>query len=185
MQTIQEDSPNTPEGSFTRDLIFSKFWLMDAVERCTAASGIYSFDTAVVLGSWYGNMALILNVSDLDVKQITLIDIDPDCIAFSKWLYRDQPRRIRSILGDANAYNYTNQLKNRLIINTSCNDISGQVWFENIPAGSLVALQSRDDHESLSVFDRRFPLDQTFYLGSKKLSDPVKTYQRFTKVGFK
>lgn len=185
MRSIQEDSPNTLEGSFTRDLIFSKFWLMDIVERCVEASGLNSFDTAVVLGSWYGNMALILNGSNLNVKQIVLIDTDPNCIAFSQWLYRNQHNRIRAILGDANAYRYANQKKNRLIINTSCNDINGQAWFESIPAGSLVALQSRDDHEALSVFDSRFPLNRTFYLGSKKLLDPDETYRRLTKVGFK
>lgn len=181
MKNLTEDSPNTIEGSFTRDLVFSKFWLADGIKN-TRRNSRYS--TIVVLGSWYGSLALIFRICGISADRVLLIDTDPACIDFSSWLYRGDPR-VRSILQDANLFKFGECKGPLLVVNTSCNDIKDKEWFDRIPAGSTVALQSRSDHESMSSFDRRYPMSRILYLGQRSMRDPEESYSRLTKIGLK
>lgn len=181
MKHLTEDSPNTIEGSFTRDLVFSKFWLADAIKNTCGKGG---FSTIVVLGSWYGNLALIFRVCGISSGHMVLVDNDPACINFSGWLYRGDPG-VRSVLQDANLFDFGACKGPLLVVNTSCNDIKGNEWFDRIPAGSTVALQSRSDHESMESLDQRYPMSRTLYLGKSSMRDPEESYTRFTKIGLK
>jgi hypothetical protein len=55
-------------------------------------------------------------------------------------------------------------------------------WFDHIPNGVLVALQSRDDVDhDLDQYD----LSQTLYQGSRKARDPETDYQSLLRIGVK
>lgn len=67
---IKEASPDTLIGSFTPDLIMSKLWLLYEVSRFNK-----TFDTIYILGSWYGNLSLLLfQQHEITFRRIANVD---------------------------------------------------------------------------------------------------------------
>jgi hypothetical protein len=181
---LSEDSPNTIEGSFTKDLVFSKFWLCNIITSCMKKSGKSEFEKIYVLGSWFGNMFLIAREHGIGFREMILIDKDQECIDTSRRMLSKIDNRLKFLAINADDLRYDGRGSDMLVINTSCNDMmSNSRWFDTIPAGSLVALQSRDDHESREVFDRRYPMAKTYFIGSKNFKDPEGPYKRLMKIG--
>ena len=181
---LVEDSPNTFEGSFTKDLIFSKFWLCQEVCKISSSLGIKSFDNIVVLGGWFGNMGLILETYPIKFDHLTMIDADPACAKVAKMLlYRLGPK-VTVMAVDANTITYPAS-KSLLVINTSCNDMPQEGWFDSIPKKALVAIQSRSDHEPLTEMDTCYPMSRTLFMESCPFSDPTTRYSRHMKIGLK
>ncbi len=183
MRKILEDSPNTVNGSFTKDLLFSKFWLCDEIKSCMAVSSIDAFNNTVVLGAWFGNMSMILPICGIASRSLHLVDIDPRCTGISKILASRFPGNCTVHTADARSINYGTSTP-LLVINTSCNDMEDG-WYQRIPPGAMVALQSRNDHEPIDGFKERFPLSKTLYCGSRSLLDPEEPYERFSLIGIK
>ena len=94
------------------------------------------------------------------------------------------------MLKDANDLDYKQLGSDGVVINTSLTDMEGQAWFDRIPAGTLVALQSRDHdpgnaaHSTQDIVDR-FPLSEIIYDGELRLQDPETTYTRYMVIGIK
>jgi hypothetical protein len=81
---INEDSPDTPAGSRTKDLNLGKLWLLTELKRL----GMDEFDTVYVLGSWYGSMAPYLLDKHLTFNTAYLIDIDPKNTEYAQKLLK-------------------------------------------------------------------------------------------------
>jgi hypothetical protein len=98
--------------------------------------------------------------------------------------------RVDYMLKDANELDYRQLGRRGVVVNTSLTNIAGNQWFENIPAGTLVVLQARDQdpgeqyHTTQDIIDR-FPLNQIYYTGTLDLQDPETEYQRFMVIGRK
>jgi hypothetical protein len=94
------------------------------------------------------------------------------------------------MLIDANDLDYRQLGDNGVVINTSLTGMQGQAWFDNIPSGTLVVLQSRDNdpgdavHSTQDIIDR-FPLSEVIYDGELKLQDPETDYTRYMVIGIK
>jgi hypothetical protein len=79
------------------------------------------------------------------------------------------------------------------VINTSCNDVANEGWFEHIPAGSVVALEGRDNQpdnptnvtQDLDTFHAEYPLEETYVLDKILLKGYDDSYNRFLKIGLK
>jgi hypothetical protein len=90
--------------------------------------------------------------------------------------------RIEPMVKDANRLDYRQLDEDGLVINTSCHDMENRGWFDHIPAGVLVALQSRDDvDDDLSEYD----LSRTLYQGSRPAQDPETDYRSLLRIGVK
>jgi hypothetical protein len=81
-----------------------------------------------------------------------------------------------------------------LVINTSTNDIRFNQWLDNVPKGSVVAVQGRDGqpdnpdnlHQTLDSFDRAYPLTEELVLDTIQLEGAdEQTYKRFMKIGLR
>jgi hypothetical protein len=81
-----------------------------------------------------------------------------------------------------------------LVINTSANDISSTQWLDNVPPGTVVAVQGRDGqpdnknnlHQTLESFDRAYPLAEQLVLDTILLKGADgQTYKRFMKIGIR
>jgi len=181
---LDESSPETIEGSFTKDLMMSKAWLIKHVQEIMKEQGIDHFNTIYILGSWYGNMGLYLQRSPIEFGKLINVDMDKEAIEVSQRLSDNAGiDNIEHMLKDVNQLNYMQIKEPSLVINTSTNDMEGSnYWLDNIPKGTLVALQSREG--PLDVFDSRYPLSQTLYLGALDLEDPEEPYTRFMKIGY-
>ena len=184
---LDESSGYSLAGSFTRDLIASKVWLLTELARIAPQVG-----TIYVLGSWYGNLGVLLALDPV-IQYKKLINVETD----KKFLQAS--RRIHNHLGmdnteymlaDANTLDYIQLGNNGVVINTSLTDMKGQDWFNNIPTGTLVAMQSRDhdpgnaSHSTQDIIDR-YPLTEIIYDGKLKLADPETKYTRYMVIGIK
>ena len=147
--------------------------------------------------------------SKINVTKIRSFDIDNSCreIAeiFNKpwvledWLFKPVTQDIHDI--DFNSHEYTVTRADGTqcsltdtpdtVINTSCEHIENfPQWFNKIPKGKLVVLQSNDysdviEHVNCSMDEKSFsehaPMETTLYLGTLDLDK----YSRFMKIGIK
>ena len=174
---LHEFSPDTLKGSFTSDLITSKLWLIKEVGNIHK-----KFNTIYILGSWYGNLSLFLfKKHDIQFKKIINVDLDKKALSTGQEMADELgvSDKIEPMVQDANTLDYRQATKPSLVINTSVNDMNNEGWFDNIPKGTLVALQTRD--ESLN----EFKFAKILYSGKKELEDPETKYTRYMLIGIK
>lgn len=183
---LNEVSPSTFQGSLTPDLLQSKMWLCDTLKEL----GRTKFSTVYILGSWYGSMSVVLNRCGIEFEKIINVDSDRNHIMISDKLLTALDIPSQHMLKDVNTLNYKQLDKDSLVINTSVNDIQGEEWFNRIPEGTLVALQSRNNvdsaqYQNLKELDQEFFLTDNLFLDEVTLEDPETQYQRFMKIGVK
>jgi len=185
--TLDESSGSSLDGSFTRDLVFSKFWLMRELAQIQP-----HVSTMYVLGSWYGNLALYLNrYPQVQVDRIINVETDQERLSTSaRILDQAGADNVDHMPKDANELDYRQLGRDGAVVNASLIDIKGTDWFKNIPEGTLVVMQARDqvDNEQFAGpedIEQKFPLDQVLYSGSLDLEDPETEYTRFMIIGIK
>jgi hypothetical protein len=184
---VNESSGYSLKGSFTHDLIKSKVWLLTELARIAPRVG-----TVYVLGSWYGNLGVLLALDPvIEYKQLINVETDPKFLQTSERIHSKLGMdNTEYMLKDANDLDYQQLGKDGVVVNTSLTDMQGQAWFDNIPAGTLVVLQSRDNdpgnaaHSTQDIIDR-FPLSEIIYDGELKLQDPETAYTRYMVIGIK
>lgn len=176
---LNEFAPLTLNGSFHRSLIFNKLWLIKELNKIKD-----QYSTIYILGSWYGNLSLLLTRSNIEFDHIVNVDQDVDVLKQGQRIAKQLgvADRIEPMAADVNDLDYRQLDQDGLVINTSCHDIDSQDWFDHIPAGTMVALQTRDDVDhSLS----QYALQKTLYRGSIELEDPETPYTSWLKIGIK
>lgn len=182
---LLETSDNNFEGSITTDLILSKLWICEQLKELDKTR----FTTIYILGSWYGNLGFVLTRSDIKFKKIINVDIDKNRIDITDQIYKQLKIPSENMWADANTVDFRQADAKSAIINTSVQDIDPDRWFDNMPKGPLVVLQSRNNSEQgypdLKTFDERFPLTNTMYLNQREFNDPETDYLRFMKIGIK
>jgi predicted RNA methylase len=185
--SLEESSGSSLEGSFTRDLVFSKFWLMRELSRIQP-----HVSTMYVLGSWYGNLALFLNRYPLvEVDHIVNVETDPERLSTGEHILNQAgAHNVEHMLKDANQLDYRQLDSTGAVVNTSLTEMPDTDWFEHSPPGTLVVLQARDHNpdqqfRSAQDIEQKFPLDQVLYSGSLDLEDPETEYTRFMVIGRK
>jgi hypothetical protein len=184
---LSESSGYSLAGSFTRDLVTSKVWLLHELARIAPRVG-----TIYVLGSWYGNLGVLLTLNPvIKYKKLINVETDPKFLQASKRIQHYMSMdNTEYMLRDANDLDYRQIGDNGVVINTSLTDMSGQAWFDNIPSGTLVVMQSRDHdpgnvaHSTKDITDR-FPLSKVVYDGELQLEDPETQYTRYMVIGVK
>lgn len=185
-----ENSPNTPSGSRTRDLNLGKLWLLTELNRLD----LDTFDYVYVLGSWYGSIAPYLLYKNIEFDTAYLVDIDPKNTDWTqRFVYRlGINNKIIPVTQDCCQTQFRGD--RILVINTSTNDISSTEWLDNVPPGSVVAVQGRDGqpdnpdnlHQTLESFDSAYPLAEELVLDSIKLKGADgQAYNRFMKIGIR
>ena len=176
---LLEFSPLTLHGSFERGLIMNKLWLIHELEKIQD-----QFSTIYILGSWYGNMSILLDKSRIEYNHIVNVDQDASVVRGAHRMARilKIDDRIEPMIKDANRLDYRQLDQDGLVINTSCHDMANRGWFDHIPPGVIVALQSRDDVDhDLDQYD----LSRTLYQGSRSSRDPETRYTSVLRIGVK
>jgi hypothetical protein len=155
----------------------SKTLLLDKLKKIVSLS-----DRILVIGSWFGFTSYCLY--NMGYQHITEVDIDDRLECFSNHLNRFNKNfnHITANINDIDTSKYD------VIINTSCEHILENKWFDNISNNSLIFLQSTDytnwDHinisNTLEDMVSKYPMD----LIEKSTLD-FNGYKRFTVVGRK
>jgi hypothetical protein len=184
---LTESSGYSLAGSFTHDLIASKVWLLQELARIAPQVG-----TIYVLGSWYGNLGVLLALDPvIQYKKLINVETDRQFLQASKRIQAHMGmNNTEYMLKDANDLDYRQLGRDGVVVNTSLTDMQGQSWFNRIPEGTLVVLQSRDHdpgnaaHSTQDITDR-FPLSEVIYDGELKLHDPETEYTRYMVIGIR
>jgi hypothetical protein len=184
---LDESSGYSLAGSFTRDLIASKVWLLAELARIVPQVG-----TIYVLGSWYGNLGVLLSLDPaIKYKQLINVETNKKFLQASERIHNHLGlRNTKYMLADANTLDYRQLGQDGVVINTSLTDMQGQAWFDRIPAGTLVVMQSRDhdpgnEADSTQDIVDRYSLSEIIYDGELKLEDPETEYTRYMVIGIK
>ena len=189
---------------FSRGQLESKLWLVKELQKTKVDLG-----TVFLCAGWYATLATMLFESDIKVDKIRSFDIDETCVdiaeTFNKpwvmdnWKFKATTKDIMDM--DYDHYCYKSTRSNgsecelvdtpNTIINTSCEHIPNFTeWFNKIPDGKLILLQSNnyfevDEHVNCSVdlddFSRQTLMSSTLYEGELQLEK----YTRFMKIGYK
>ena len=159
---LDESSGYSLAGSFTRDLIASKVWLLKELEQPT-----------------------------IRVDRIINVEINTEMLDTSQSILdRVGATNAKYMLSDANEIDYRQLGSAGVVVNTSLTEMNQKEWFEHIPAGTLVAMQARDQdpgvqYHNAQDIQRRYPLSQVLYHGSIHLRDPETEYTRYMTIGVK
>ena len=187
LYALEESSGYSLEGSFTHDLTTSKVWLIQELARIKP-----TITTLYILGSWYGNLALYMTLDpEVKVKKFINVETDQSMLDQSeRMLDRVGARNVEYMNTDANDLDYRQLGMDGAVINTSLTDMDGEDWFRNIPDGTLVVMQARDNdpgyqYHSTDDILKKFPLSQVMYQGKLRLKDPETHYHRFMVIGRK
>lgn len=198
---------NLPYDSdcFSRGQLESKLWMLRTLRQLD----ITDLGTVFLCAGWYATLATMLFESKIKVDKIRSFDIDPTCAniaeVFNKpwvkeeWQFKACTQDIMEIQWDGHSYPVTRSDGSvcmlydtpDTIINTSCEHIENFAeWYQNIPQGKLVVLQSNNYFEikehvncvnDIYEFKQMAPMSELCYMGMRELPK----YTRFMLIGFK
>lgn len=185
----------SPYESMTHGLTMSKIWLCEQLEPHIKQMDIKP--KICILGAWTNILSYMLLVRNASLYQeIFAYDIDTDAVEIANQIcdaWRFEEPHVNNIQMDANDVSYDAQV----VINCSVEHMSNNQWFDNIPNGTLVCLQSSNvtiNHEpwmivnpnsSLEEFRNKYPLSDTLYTGTKPIRYNHWGYDRYMIIGIK
>lgn len=191
---------------FSRGQLQSKIWLVEELSKLDIELG-----TVFLCAGWYATLSVMLFESDLKVTKIRSFDINPETVEIAeifnkpwftdKWKFKALVEDINDIDYNSHKWQFWSKTNNRMshpivdspdtIINTSCEHVENfSNWYNKIPQGKLVILQSNDYTEiaehvntssTLEEFSKTVPMTETLFEGQLELEK----YTRFMKIGFK
>lgn len=197
----------------SRGQVKSKLWLVTELAKILDGP----IGNVVFYGGWY-NFAAFFLYSQFEVDKIYSIDLDEDIIEPCKRLYPQELEQNRFIpltfdvnklqwngktLSYVNRDAQTPPLRNdelddlavlhidkiNMVVNTSCEHMDNN-WFEKLPAGTFVVLQTNDYFENeqhsncckdLEDAKAKYPMQNVFYAGELD----TQLYNRFMLIGIK
>ena len=204
MRIVRLWLPHAPQvqDAFSLGQIESKIWLIEELRKLEWPSPA----SVAVLGGWVGALPYICNWMWPESKLIfRSIDIDNNANQRALELNWDEIQSGQIAIATADMHDLTYQpmelspwaqdtvIRERpdLIINSSCEHIDHfDKWFEKIPDGMKVILQSNDFtdcaqhincHDSIESFSQATPFREVFFSGELKVTG----YTRFMRIGIK
>ncbi len=173
--------------ALNRNQVTSKKWLVDTLFDVTGGE----LGRVCVLGGWYGVLgAMLLHDRRFKIESVRSVDRDPSCEEVANSLNRTHVDGGKFEFLTADMYDLDFEDGGYdLIINTSCEHLEmiGD-WFEKIPSGMLLALQSNnyvgiEGHvncvDDLDQFKQQVPLADVMFEGELSLNN----YTRFMLIG--
>ena len=199
------DNPDFDIDCISRGQLESKKWLVDELKNIDNLV----LGKVCLCAGWYATVVPLLVEADIEFDLIRSFDLDPSvwkiAEAFNKdllidgWKFKAQTADINELDFAVTRFETERDdgtfqpLKERFntIVNTSCEHIEGfNSWYNKMPAGKLMILQSNnyfeiDEHvncsESLEAFAKQTPMSQVLYQGELELEK----YTRYMRIGYK
>lgn len=186
MQAIrQSPDPIRTMDAFWSGQLKSKEWLIENLRK-----NINKFVSIDIHGGWVGVLASMLFQTDMPIKNIRSVDIDPTCESIATMMNKGEEitGKFRAVTADMCEIRSDADV----VINTSCEHITQDqydLWLSGMPHNSLFVLQSNNynipEHVRISDNLAQF-IDQsqlTTILFSGELETAL--YTRFMIIGKK
>jgi hypothetical protein len=141
MQAIRQSSdPMRTMDAFWSGQLKSKEWLITNLRK-----NVNKFVSIDIHGGWVGVLASMLFQSDIYVKNIRSIDIDPTCEPIATMMNKKEEiaGKFRAVTADMCAIRSDADV----VINTSCEHITQDqydLWLSGMPYNTLLVLQSNN-----------------------------------------
>jgi hypothetical protein len=212
--TAKFENDNSVRDAYSKGQVLSKVWMVETLQKLINPKKV--FDNIVIIGGWYGHLTHYLkdkiffdNFYNIDPDEqtgyigktyfnphlsfryipscvpIESVEIDPDAgykIPLGDFVEEDGKQKF--IVSD---FEYVNP---DLVINTSSEHMTTE-WFENIPNGKMVALQTNNlvdvspDHinciKSISELEVKYPMRRVLFQGELDIS----VGKRYMMIGIK
>ena len=181
------NNPMRTLDAFWAGQIKSKEWLIESLESVVDNTEPLTIE---IHGGWVGTLASMLFQSNLNIKSIRSVDIDPHVQHIAEEMNRIEYHQGRFSAITADMCSLTGYSAD-IVINTSCEHITQEQydkWLENTPENSMVIAQGNnykiDEHIRISNdidhFETQCHLTRKF-VGTKRL--PI--YDRYMIIGYK
>lgn len=183
-----EDKDRTLE-TFWGGQIQSKLWLINTISE---KNKLIRNAEIVIHGGWNGLLASMLFNSEVGVKKIISVDVDPVCKEIATTVNKryEMEGKFEAVTCDMVDYEY--KTEPYIVINTSCEHITHEKykkWLANVPNSAQIIVQSNDYYEleehvncydSLDQFARKSMLEI-------EVKDEIQLpkYKRFMVIGKK
>jgi hypothetical protein len=186
-------------GDFlSRGQVKSKIWLATELAKCVEGN----LGNVVFYGGWYNFVAYFL-FSQFELNKIYTIDNDINVIAPTECLYEKEisENKFFPVTYDVNKIkwngknmvyedrNAEREEQINMVVNTSCEHMNNE-WFDNLPDGTVVVLQTNDYFENeqhsncckdLEEVKNKYSMQSIMYEGELDTS----LYNRFMLIGIK
>jgi hypothetical protein len=191
--------------AFSKGQVESKLWLIAELENLKLNLG----DVWTLCG-WIGSLAYIMlnSQNNLQFNNIRSFDIDKKCAGLADQLNKTallNNWRFKASTFDVNSIRYENfkfatvksngdtqylQETANTVINTSCDHMNDNTWWERVPNGTLVILQNnnfleKEEHvnivTSITEFKNKYPMRSVLYEGELDCN----LYTRYMLIGRK
>jgi hypothetical protein len=144
MQAIrQSPDPIRTMDAFWQGQLKSKEWLINALS--TQLSGKEGPASIEIHGGWVGVLASMLFQSDIPIKRIYSLDIDPACEPIATMMNNGEEIQGRFQAGTGDMCNLISFVD--VVINTSCEHITQEqyeIWLSKRAKDQLLVLQSNN-----------------------------------------
>ncbi len=196
--------PRMNKDAWSHGQVTSKLWLCDKLEQLTIERRAWQSHNIWIYGGWYGMTAFLLFTrGKMEIKSIRSYDIEPQCekiadIVNNNWVCDEWKFKAFTRDVNDNMFKFTDWpmvTAPTIIINTSCEHMMENKWFDHIPSGMIVALQSTDqehndneEHDltySLAEMVDKYPLNTTWFKDEIKFEYPDKKFKRYMLIGIK
>lgn len=187
------NTANMNYDAFSHGQIKSKLWLCETLEP-----HLPILADVAILGSWYNVLGfMMLTRNQNRYSSITGIDVDSKAITIANKIcnyWTMDNVKIRNLELDANSVVFDFCT---VVINCSAEHMRSARWYENIPSGSLVCIQSSNVTEindpwfiqnpshSISNFASKYPLTTTLFLDTLPIRYQSWGYDRYMVIGIK
>jgi len=185
--------------SFYHGLVKSKLWLCEELETAMYRECINK-PTLHILGCWDNLLAFMLLTRKPEYyNSVYGYDIDTEAIANANKvcdMWKLESPKVTNIVQDVNDTDYSKHT-NSIFINCSIDQMDSNKWYDSVPAGNLVCVQTTDMTDSgfpwyikqttssLDDLINKFNLSNLLYSGQKHIKYKENGYNRYTIIGTK
>jgi hypothetical protein len=183
-------------NSFSAAQMQSKLWLVQRLEGVLLEERPIEDGYRIwILAGWYGLTNLLLRTrNQVPVLEVRSFDIDPSCEIIADtvnnlWVWKAWEFKAHTV--DINQLEYTPRPD--VVINSSVEHMTSNLWWDNIPIGTIVCLQASDmeDEDHVNKFStardlfEAYPVKELIYEGIKRFEFDNKSFYRTMIIGIK
>lgn len=186
--------------SFSHGLIHSKIWLCHEIEHVIATQNIIN-PIVHILGCWDNTLAFMMLVRrPTHYGAMHGYDIDHNAIDLANKItdtWQHSFPKVYNHVMDVNRVNFSCTGKESIFINCSVNHMDGNEWFDTVPSGRIVCIQSMDIDDVNPPWDVKYPtknindllekfkFSEVLFQGTREIQYNTFSYNRLMVIGIK
>jgi hypothetical protein len=185
--------------SFTQGPVISKLWLCTELEKILDTLN-YTNPTVHIFGGWVNVLGFMLQIRKPEYyNEINSYDMDDESTRISNNLcdaFKFTKSKIYNITADASKLDFR-KLPELIFVNCSIDQFEDTTWYNNIPNGSIVCLQTTtlpiknapwrivQETRNMNELLEKYKLSKVLYQGTKQFPIFNSSFTRLMAIGIK